>query len=127
MSHSQSPLPLTIKVSLSVASHRLAAPNQSSRLASPFTVRVSLAAHLSVAAGDMVHHDENTPGRPGCDNNFVLVRNEEKLVRSIACILSFFFFLSISDLLFEAMNSFGCVVFCFYGFFMEELQRGGFC
>jgi signal peptide peptidase-like protein 2B len=30
------------------------------------------------SAGDIVHQDEDTPRRPGCDNNFVLVRNEEK-------------------------------------------------
>ncbi|KAE7999490.1 hypothetical protein FH972_003913 [Carpinus fangiana] len=26
------------------------------------------------SAGDIVHHDEDTPRRPGCDNNFVLVK-----------------------------------------------------
>lgn len=26
------------------------------------------------SAGDIVHEDDNPPKRPGCDNNFVLVR-----------------------------------------------------
>lgn len=34
-----------------------------------------------VFAGDIVHHDDTSPKRPGCENNFVLVK-----------ILSFFFF-----------------------------------
>lgn len=27
-----------------------------------------------VSAGDIVHHDDSLPQRPGCNNNFVLVR-----------------------------------------------------
>ena len=27
-----------------------------------------------VLAGDIVHHDDVAPKRPGCDNNFVLVK-----------------------------------------------------
>lgn len=28
-----------------------------------------------VSAGDIVHHDDSLPQRPGCNNNFVLVRD----------------------------------------------------
>ena len=27
-----------------------------------------------VSGGDIVHHDDSLPNRPGCNNNFVLVR-----------------------------------------------------
>ena len=31
------------------------------------------------SAGDIVHHDNIAPKRPGCENNFVLVRNPQIL------------------------------------------------
>lgn len=37
------------------------------------------------SAGDIVHHDNIAPRRPGCDNNFVLVRNPKFYI------LSFYF------------------------------------
>lgn len=33
------------------------------------------------SAGDIVHRDPNAPKRPGCENNFVLVRH--LLIKSI--------------------------------------------
>jgi signal peptide peptidase-like protein 2B len=42
-------------------------------------VRVVLVLSVSLgSAEDIVHHNDVAPKRPGCYNNFVLVRNEEK-------------------------------------------------
>ncbi|CAF2052453.1 unnamed protein product [Brassica napus] len=33
-----------------------------------------------VCGGDIVHHDDSIPQRPGCNNNFVLVRNLSRII-----------------------------------------------
>lgn len=33
----------------------------------------------AVFAGDIVHRDDVAPARPGCDNNFVLVKNKNPI------------------------------------------------
>nr|GEU95416.1 signal peptide peptidase-like 4 isoform X1 [Tanacetum cinerariifolium] len=37
-------------------------------------VLISVLSSRGVYAGDIVHHDDKSPQRPGCDNNFVLVK-----------------------------------------------------
>ena len=38
-----------------------------------------------VCGGDIVHHDDSIPQRPGCNNNFVLVRNLSRICFDFVC------------------------------------------
>jgi hypothetical protein len=44
------------------------------------------------SAGDIVHHDDVAPKRPGCENNFVLVKLQRKIPNFTSKIFFQFFF-----------------------------------
>lgn len=46
-----------------------------------------------VQGGDIVHHDDKTPRRPGCDNNFVLVRHDFFFHKKFPTLHIYFLFL----------------------------------
>lgn len=48
-----------------------------------------------VLAGDIVHHDDVAPKRPGCENNFVLVKILSFFLILLHILLSALFFLPV--------------------------------
>lgn len=76
-----------------------------------------------VFAGDIVHQDDIAPKRPGCDNNFVLVK-----------LLNFFFFFPFLLLLIHAsfvvslvVEVVGCLLKLTFFLISACLQRWHFC
>lgn len=79
---------------------------RSSGLHCSFFAVAALLCSSVVFAGDIVHHDDTAPKRPGCENNFVLV----KILSFLIFILLPFFFchLSYSALSFPVCVNFFC-------------------